>query len=511
MPFGDLPLPLLRAVADFVQADEYVAMVDTCRAWRFLQQLVHPLMDEPSMRLLLILIQEGRNVFLTGRGGTGKSTAMVRIRRLLESIGRPAKWMAPTGKAAIKVEDATTIHSVFVGALGRKTTVKDLGLRSNYRATSKRPARFDKDMQAWGDIETLVIDEVSMVSDEVLRRLYLSAGMCTQGRKACKPMGGRQVILAGDMLQFPPVNAKFPFTTREWDRLNLHIVSLNYSWRHRENTRFDRMLQRIRFGQPITSDLDLLRDMVAEDVADIRQVPHIFPTNVKKDIHNAQMELEPEVEHLAVERIVQVTRKRKTTREETDENDIKTEMVEEETDIPMRDEWRYKVEKACLELEPRAPKLLKLTRGNTYSLVRNVDVSAGLGNGTDMVYDGDGNRFVYQRFGRSHKYRVQQYAWRAKLEQPERNITVFFERKQYMVIPSAGMTIHRAQGTEFDRVHIDFGTGFGGKGERDSAIIYTGLSRGKKRAGTTLESFPDPKRIRAHPEAVKFYERHGLR
>lgn len=239
---ADLPLPLLRLVAYFVQASDYVAMVDTCRKWRFLQQLVHPFMDEPSMRLLLMLIREGRNVFLTGRGGTGKSTAMVRIRRLLEALGRGAKWMAPTGKAAIKVEDATTIHSVFMGALGRKTTVKELGLRSNYMATSKRPARFSRDQEAWENIQTLVIDEVSMMSDEVLRRLYLSAGMCTQGRKACKPMGGRQVILAGDMLQFPPVNAKFPFTTREWDQLNLHIVSLNYSWRHRENTRFDRML-----------------------------------------------------------------------------------------------------------------------------------------------------------------------------------------------------------------------------------------------------------------------------
>ena len=254
----------------------------------------------------------------------------------------------------------------------------------------------------------------------------------------------------------------------------------------------------------------MLRAMVTEDVDDIRQVPHIFPTNAKKDRHNAQMELEPDVEHTAVERIVQVTRKRKTTREETDENDVKTEMVEEETELPMREEWQHKVTKACVELEPRAPKVLKLTLGNTYSLVRNVDVSAGLGNGTDMVYDGDGNRFVYQRFGRSHKYRVQRYAWRVKLEQSERNIAVFFERKQLMVIPAAGMTIHRAQGTEFDRVHIDFGTGFGGNGERDSAIIYTGLSRGKKRSGTTLETMPDPKRIRAHPDAVAFYERHGL-
>lgn len=489
----------------------YVATVDTCKSWRRLLLLTHPHMDEPAMRLLMILLREGRNVFLTGRGGTGKSTAMTRIRAVLEASNRRTRWMAPTGKAAIRVEDATTMHSTLKGALSQHVTMAQLGSRDAYLDKRNRRPRFFNDMEVWRETDTIVVDEVSMMSDDMWKRVALSAAMSTPGRKGCRIMGGRQVVFAGDLLQFPPVKGKFAFTTREWSRLNLHIVCLNYSWRHRRNRRYDRLLQRIRLGEPLISDLDLLQQMVRScEVQERASVPHIFPTNAKKDAHNEFVEKHPDIVHQAEERIVMIERKRVTTRQESDEHDALTQIQEVETVLPMKDEWQTRVEKAKAELEPRAPKLLALTVGNTYSLVRNMDVSAGLGNGTSMIYDGDGNRFSYRRFDKVHKYRVQRHRWRAKLEDAGRDATIYFERYQYMVIPSAGMTIHRAQGSEFDRVHIDFGRGFGGDPTRETAIIYTGLSRGKRLAGTSLESMPDPKRIRAHPLAVEFYKHHGL-
>ncbi len=57
----------------------------------------------------LTLLGEGRNVFLTGKAGTGKSTL---IRRFMADTDRNVVVVAPTGIAALNV-DGYTIHRLF--------------------------------------------------------------------------------------------------------------------------------------------------------------------------------------------------------------------------------------------------------------------------------------------------------------------------------------------------------------------------------------------------------------
>ena len=55
----------------------------------------------------LALLAGGRHVFLTGKAGTGKSTL---IRRFMSSTDRNVVVVAPTGIAALNVEEIGRAH-----------------------------------------------------------------------------------------------------------------------------------------------------------------------------------------------------------------------------------------------------------------------------------------------------------------------------------------------------------------------------------------------------------------
>ncbi|MDZ4264441.1 MAG: AAA family ATPase, partial [Mycobacterium sp.] len=92
----------------------------------------------------LTLLGEGRNVFLTGKAGTGKSTL---IRRFMADTDRNVVVVAPTGIAALNV-DGYTIHRLF----GFRTTT---GLHE-VLSGDYRPGRFAKTLAS---LDTLIIDE----------------------------------------------------------------------------------------------------------------------------------------------------------------------------------------------------------------------------------------------------------------------------------------------------------------------------------------------------------------
>lgn len=125
-------------------------------------------------------IMDGRNVFLTGDAGTGKSYV---LERCIEEWGRRDRStlvMAPTGIAAINV-GGVTIHR----GLGLMPQVFEPGY-APYRTTMAAA-------------QTVVIDEISMVGQnlfDVIARMFLDVARVQRGK---------QIILVGDFHQLPPV------------------------------------------------------------------------------------------------------------------------------------------------------------------------------------------------------------------------------------------------------------------------------------------------------------------
>ena len=128
-------------------------------------------------------------LFITGKAGTGKSTLLRYFR-----LQSPKKKviLAPTGVAALNVQ-GETIHSFFK-------------FRSNVTIEDARKAGSRlKSAGIYGAVETIVIDEISMVRADLLDCMdeFLKAANNT-----CMPFGGKRIIMIGDLYQLPPVITK---------------------------------------------------------------------------------------------------------------------------------------------------------------------------------------------------------------------------------------------------------------------------------------------------------------
>jgi ATP-dependent exoDNAse (exonuclease V) alpha subunit len=126
------------------------------------------------------------HVFITGRAGTGKTTL---LHAFSESSAKKVAVCAPTGVAALAA-GGQTIHSLLrlpIGIIGSR----ELGFIPK------------ESLAVLAALDALVIDEVSMVSADVLdaidRRLRQAK------RKRHSAFGGVQLIMFGDPYQLAPV------------------------------------------------------------------------------------------------------------------------------------------------------------------------------------------------------------------------------------------------------------------------------------------------------------------
>ena len=142
----------------------------------------------PEQKAALELAMSGKNVFLTGRPGTGKShTARVMIAELEKRFPGSVMVVAPTGVAALNL-GGQTMHAK-PGPGVPHGTMETFGKVMRSKANTK----------VWKNVKVLVLDEVSMADAEFLD-WYLEY--------ARRPNKNMQVIMFGDFSQLPPVGDK---------------------------------------------------------------------------------------------------------------------------------------------------------------------------------------------------------------------------------------------------------------------------------------------------------------
>lgn len=126
------------------------------------------------------------HVFLTGKAGTGKSTLLTLFR---EQTRKHIVVLAPTGIAALNIQ-GETLHSFF----HFKPNITMSEAQENAKNWKKK--------QLFTEIDTLVIDEISMVRADLLDCIDIF--LRTVLKKDC-PFGGKQMVFIGDLYQLAPV------------------------------------------------------------------------------------------------------------------------------------------------------------------------------------------------------------------------------------------------------------------------------------------------------------------
>jgi ATP-dependent DNA helicase PIF1 len=177
---------------------------------------------------------EGRNLFLTGAAGTGKSFL---LNRVIEALGGRSvvAVTAPTGIAATHI-DGQTIHSWAGIGLG-KGTVEELVSKIGEKAK-----------QRWRSARALVLDEVSMLNGDLFTKLDAVARNARDDE--ARPFGGLQVILSGDFYQLPPVMmiGGFAFDSPAWASARVETIELVEVVRQQGDERFVAILKELRRG-----------------------------------------------------------------------------------------------------------------------------------------------------------------------------------------------------------------------------------------------------------------------
>ena len=200
----------------------------------------------PELELALNFIEKtDRNLFITGKAGTGKTTFLHQIKK--ESLKRMV-IVAPTGVAAINAK-GVTIHSFFQMPFGPI-------LPNQIANTSNAQRKFSKTkIDIIKSLDLVIIDEISMVRadlldgiDQVMRRY----------KNRNKVFGGAQILMIGDLQQLAPVvkpnewsllqqhyHTVYFFSSKAYQEANVVSIELKHIYRQK-NENFIKILNEIR-------------------------------------------------------------------------------------------------------------------------------------------------------------------------------------------------------------------------------------------------------------------------
>jgi len=217
----------------------------------------------------LNVVKSGKNLFLTGSAGTGKSFTLKAIIDYLKLNNINYGITALTGCAAVLI-NGQTIHS-FLG----------LGISRNIQDIYKGLSKFKTSLNKIKNLQTLIIDEISMMDDElftVINNLLMLV------KNNDYVFGGVQMILVGDFHQLPPIKGEYCFLSDVWIKLNLTTVILTELIRQKDDNKLQLILEEIRSGQPSDETIEILRNLketkfINKDIKPTR----LYPINVNVD------------------------------------------------------------------------------------------------------------------------------------------------------------------------------------------------------------------------------------
>ena len=415
-------------------------------------------------RALAFLEDTQKNILITGRAGTGKSTLLNYFR---DHTKKKVVILAPTGVAAVNVS-GQTIHSFF----HFKPSVTPASIKKKKRAGAEKTTIYKK-------LTTIVIDEVSMVRADLLD--CVDKFLRLNGPEEKQPFGGVQMIFIGDLYQLPPVvtaaereifkthyASPYFFSAKVFDQLNMEFLELEKVYRQKDDE-FVRLLNTIR-NRTVTDD----------DLAQFNQ------------------RCDPQFEAPAGSFYLSLT----STNDLADTINKKC-----LAELPGRI-WKAQGEiigDFGKEYLPTAVDL-QLKKGAQIMLLNNDSLGQWI-NGTigkikRFEKDDDDEDVIVAELDNGDTARISPYTWkiyRFFLKNEELRSEEVGSFRQYPVRLAFAVTIHKSQGKTFENVVIDVGRGTFAHGQ-----MYVALSRCTTLAGIVLRQPLKKNHIMMDWQVVKF-------
>lgn len=422
--------------------------------------------------------QSSRNIFLTGKAGTGKTTLLKYIR---ENCPKQIAVVAPTGVAAINA-GGVTMHSFFQlpfspflpdngGFSNNNEITTRSGLLSRLRMTTEKK----KILQ---ELELLVIDEISMVRCDMLDAV--DAVLRHVRRRHYEKFGGLQVLMIGDMWQLPPVTKE-----AEWGLLKEYYNSPYF---------FDSHV--IKDEPPVFIEFDKI----------YRQSEQKFITLLNQVRNN---QLDEEGQYL-LEKLFQPTFRRTkgdgyiilTTHNEKAKNINITELSNLN-----KESFTYtaEIEGEFPETSFPTEELLQLKVGAQVMFIKNdTEKIKRYFNGKIGTVTGlDEEKIIVQCNEESTSIEVKKEKWK-NIRYSLNNATRQLEEEvlgsfvQYPLKLAWAITIHKSQGLTFEKAIIDAGEAF------VPGQVYVALSRCTTLGGVVLKSKIRPDGLFTDERIVRF-------
>ncbi len=400
-----------------------------------------------NQKTALDILKAGRNVYLTGPAGSGKTYVIRQYVEYLKQRGVGVAITASTGIAATHI-GGVTIHSW-----------SGIGLRdflSSYHIDELTEKEYL--FKRYEKTKVLVIDEISMLHPNMLDGIDRIARAM---KGSDQPFGGIQIVLSGDFFQLPPIvrgEEELAFVTKSkaWKESDIRICYLEEQWRQNDSS-LERILNEMRSGEVSVETKELL-SQYSED----KNIGDFVPTRLFT--HNRNVD-----ELNAVE----LSKLPGDTYQYEMHSKGKKHIVEN-------------IIKGIL-----APEVLSLKKNAVVMFVKN-NFEEGYVNGTlGVVEEFDENDMPEVRTFKGDLIKVSGAKWII-----EENGKVLGEVTQLPLRLAWAITIHKSQGMTLDCAEIDLSEAFvPGQG-------YVALSRLRSLEGLVLRGANDIA-FMVHPNVLK--------
>jgi len=409
-----------------------------------------------KQKSILTSILDGKNAFITGFAGSGKSFLIKYIHRVLKEQGKTIELTAMTGCAALLI-NGKTLHS----ALG-------IGLaKGSARDLVNRIRHMDGLLPYLSKLNVLIIDEVSMLSDILFDKIGEIFKII---HSTDNPFGNLQIILVGDMSQLKPIEGDYCFYSESWDLCKIEVSVLTENMRVNTDERFDDLLKSFRWG--IIRDHELIEKMKQNKFTGDIKPTKLFSKNKDVDSIN-QYELGLLLKENKESFVYKVI---------YPDNPLKL------------------IESTKYSMDNKIQEYLTLCVGAQVMITRNLE--QGIVNGTRGVVVSLSKSSVTIKLTNDELYNVCYFHVRP--DQFETNEKL--KKIDFKYIPltlSWAMSIHKSQGSTIDLLEVDLGDSIFACGQ-----AYVALSRAKNSDTVRITNF-NPRSVKVSKSVIAFYDKYN--